>query len=76
MTRIDQHQRSAADPEDRATIYGRLLWRVREARLTHGVRAVLWHQGENDQGADGPTGGEPRESTADRTNPDNRKAAT
>jgi hypothetical protein len=56
-TRIDQHQRNAADPEDMATIYGRLLWRVRRARLTHGVRAILWHQGENDQGADGPTGG-------------------
>ena len=39
------------------TIYGRLLWRVREARLTHGIRGVMWHQGENDQGADGPTGG-------------------
>ncbi|MEA3212584.1 MAG: hypothetical protein QOE70_5641 [Chthoniobacter sp.] len=56
-TRIDQHQRNAADPEDVTTIYGRLLWRVRQARLTHGIRGVLWHQGENDQGADGPTGG-------------------
>jgi len=42
---------------DVSTIYGRLLWRVREARLTHGIRGILWHQGENDQGADGPTGG-------------------
>ena len=56
-TRIDQHQRNAANPEDLTTIYGRLLWRVRQARLTHGIRGVLWHQGENDQGADGPTGG-------------------
>jgi hypothetical protein len=56
-TRIDQHQRDAADPADLTTIYGRLLWRVREARLTHGIRGVLWHQGENDQGADGPSGG-------------------
>ncbi len=56
-TRIDQHQRNAADPEDVTTIYGRLLWRVRQAKLTHGIRGVLWHQGENDQGADGPTGG-------------------
>ncbi len=56
-TRIDQHQRNASDPEDARTIYGRLLWRVREAKLTHGIRAVIWHQGENDQGADGPTGG-------------------
>jgi hypothetical protein len=56
-TRIDQHQRNAADPLDVNTIYGRLLWRARAAGLTHGIRAVLWHQGENDQGADGPTGG-------------------
>lgn len=56
-TRIDQHQRNPANPTDPATIYGRLLARVREARLTHGIRGILWHQGENDQGADGPTGG-------------------
>jgi hypothetical protein len=55
-TRIDMHQRNEADPTDVTTIYGRLLWRVREARLTHGIRAIIWHQGENDQGADGPSG--------------------
>ena len=56
-TRIDQHQRNNANPTDVSTIYGRQLWRVREAKLTRGIRAVIWHQGENDQGADGPTGG-------------------
>ena len=56
-TRIDQHQRNSSNPTDAATIYGRLLWRVQQARLTQGVPAILWHQGENDQGADGPTGG-------------------
>jgi hypothetical protein len=56
-SRIDQHQRNPANPEDVSTIYGRLLWRVWQARLTHGIRGILWHQGENDQGADGPTGG-------------------
>lgn len=56
-TRIDQHQRDAANPTDLTTIYGRMLWRVQQARLTHGIRAILWHQGENDQGAAGPTGG-------------------
>ena len=56
-TRIDQHQRNDADPTTANTIYGRLLWRVQQAKLTHGIRAVIWHQGENDQGADGPTGG-------------------
>lgn len=55
-SRIDQHQRNPADDEDVTTIYGRLLWRVRQAGLTHGIRGVLWHQGENDQGADGPSG--------------------
>jgi hypothetical protein len=56
-TRIDQHQRNNADPTDVSTIYGRQLWRVQQAKLTHGILAVIWHQGENDQGADGPTGG-------------------
>jgi len=56
-TRIDQHLPNTADRTDPATIYGRLLARVRAARLTHGIRAVLWHQGEADQGADGPNGG-------------------
>jgi Domain of unknown function (DUF2341)/Concanavalin A-like lectin/glucanases superfamily/Carbohydrate esterase, sialic acid-specific acetylesterase len=55
-TRIDQHQRNADNPTDTGTIYGRMLWRVRQAKLTHGIRAILWHQGESDQGADGPTG--------------------
>jgi len=55
-TRIDQHQRNATDPADMSTIYGRWLWRLRQARLTHGVRAVIWHQGENDQPADNPLG--------------------
>jgi len=56
-TRIDQHQRNPQNPTDMTTIYGRLLWRVQQARLTHGIRGVLWHQGESDQGADGPDGG-------------------
>ena len=56
-TRIDQHQRNPQNPQDMTTIYGRLLWRVQQARLTHGIRGVFWHQGENDQGADGPSGG-------------------
>jgi hypothetical protein len=56
-SRIDQHQRNEADPIDLTTIYGRMLWRVQQAKLTHGIRAILWHQGENDQGSAGPTGG-------------------
>ena len=56
-TRIDQHVRNDKNPIDDTTIYGRLLWRVREAKLTHGIRGIFWHQGESDQGSDGPTGG-------------------
>ena len=56
-TRIDQHQRNPTHSTDLTTIYGRMLWRVQQAKLTHGIRGILWHQGENDQGSDGPTGG-------------------
>lgn len=56
-SRIDEHQPTPGDHADLTTMYGRMLWRVQQARLTHGIRAVIWHQGENDQGADGPTGG-------------------
>ncbi|MEI6234384.1 MAG: DUF2341 domain-containing protein [Planctomycetota bacterium] len=55
-TRIDQHQRNDAKHEDPATIYGRLLTRIEGAKLTHGIRGVLWHQGENNQGSASPTG--------------------
>jgi hypothetical protein len=55
-TRIDQHQRNEAKPEDQETIYGRLLSRIKAAKLTHGIRGVLWHQGENNSGAAAPTG--------------------
>ena len=53
-TRIDQHQRSSKNPQDLKTIYGRMLWRLRQAKLTHGIKAVIWHQGENNQGSAGP----------------------
>lgn len=56
-TRIDQHQPDAANHQALDTMYGRMLWRVAQAKLTHGIRAVLWHQGENNQGSDGPDGG-------------------
>ena len=55
-TRIDQHQRNEANPTDLTTIYGRMLWRVQQAKLTHGIRGILWHQGENNQGTAGPSG--------------------
>jgi len=57
-TRIDQHLRNESNHQDAATIYGRLLTRIESARLTHGIRGVLWHQGEQDQGSEGPYGGD------------------
>ena len=56
-TRIDEHQPTHGNHTDLDTMYGRMLWRVQQARMTHHIRAVIWHQGESDQGADGPTGG-------------------
>jgi hypothetical protein len=57
-TRIDQHM---PDPNDHYgttdnaySIYRNLMKRVVAARLTHGIRGVMWHQGESDQGFDGP----------------------
>jgi hypothetical protein len=55
-TRIDEHQPTHGNHADLDTMYGRMLWRVQQARMTHHIRAVIWHQGESDQGADGPTG--------------------
>lgn len=56
-SRIDMHQRCETNHTDLSTMYGRMLWRVQQAKLTHGIRAIIWHQGENDQGSDGPSGG-------------------
>ena len=55
-TRIDLHQRNEANHDDLNTIYGRMLLRVKQAKLTHGIRGIFWHQGENNQGSASPTG--------------------
>jgi hypothetical protein len=61
-TRIDMHRPNPTDhslklgsgwSED---IYANLYNRVTGAKLTHGIRGLLWHQGEQDQGAIGPDG--------------------
>ncbi len=61
-TRIDMHRPNPTDhslklgsgwSED---IYANLFNRVTGAKLTHGIRGLLWHQGEQDQGAIGPDG--------------------
>ncbi|MEI6676313.1 MAG: DUF2341 domain-containing protein [Verrucomicrobiota bacterium] len=57
-TRIDEHMpdhvRNAGQPNKERPIYSNLKQRVIAAKLTHGIRGVLWHQGEADQGFDGP----------------------
>jgi hypothetical protein len=66
-TRIDQHQRDAANPTNLDTIYGRMLWRARGAKLTHGIRAILWHQARATRGPTGPpedTAGNPTTPTS------------
>ena len=58
-TRIDQHQPNPANHSDARgaySIYGGILNRVVAAKLTHGIRGILWHQGENNSGAAAPTG--------------------
>ncbi|MCX6878595.1 MAG: DUF2341 domain-containing protein [Verrucomicrobia bacterium] len=58
-TRIDQHQPNPAGhalPGSLYSIYATLFNRIVGAKLTHGIRAVLWHQGEQDQGVEGPDG--------------------
>ncbi len=58
-TRIDQH---LANPVDHTvagssySIYATLLNRVLGAKLTHGIRGIIWHQGESNSGSDSPTG--------------------
>ena len=50
-TRIDQHQANPADhyaAGSRYSIYANLITRVAAAKLTHGIRGALWHQGEAD----------------------------
>jgi hypothetical protein len=58
-TRIDQHRPNPAGHGGAGSlysIYADLYSRVVGAKLTHGIRAVLWHQGEQDQGSGGPDG--------------------
>ncbi|MEI6605157.1 MAG: DUF2341 domain-containing protein, partial [Verrucomicrobiota bacterium] len=58
-TLISQHQANPADHTVAGTSYGiyaNILNRVVSAKLTHGIRGVLWHQGENNSGAAAPTG--------------------
>ena len=61
-TRIDVHRPNPANhsvplgsgygENSYADLYNRIVG----AKLTHGIRAVMWHQGEQDQGSGGPDG--------------------
>jgi len=59
-TRIAQHQANPANHYDAGvgySIYANMLNVVAAAKLTHGIRGVLWHQGESDgSGFDEVTG--------------------
>jgi hypothetical protein len=66
-TRIDVHLPNPANHYDMTgdgytagsvRNYGQIMTRVANAKLTHGIRAVLWHQGEQDQGSGGPFAGD------------------
>jgi hypothetical protein len=57
--RIDEHQANPADHTAAGSlysIYASLLNRVSGAKLTHGIRGIFWHQGEDNSGAAAPTG--------------------
>ena len=56
-TRVDQHQANPADHTVAGgsyAIYANLLNRVIDAKLTHGIRGLFWHQGESDGSNFGP----------------------
>ena len=61
-TRIDVHRPNPANHSVPLgagwgeNSYADLYNRVVGAKLTHGIRAVMWHQGEQDQGSEGPDG--------------------
>jgi len=47
-TWIALHARNEAAPEDLNTIYGRLLWRARQAGVANAAQGMFWYQGESD----------------------------
>lgn len=47
-TPVSSHQKYKIDPENLYTIYGRLLYRMRKAKLQNAVRGLFYFQGESD----------------------------
>ncbi len=48
-TAIVYHLRNDANPTDVDTLYGRLLYRARQAEIDTKARALMWYQGETDR---------------------------
>ncbi|MCB9057146.1 MAG: T9SS type A sorting domain-containing protein [Calditrichae bacterium] len=48
---ISEHQPDQADRMDLTTIYGKLLYRISKSKVNK-IRAIIWHQGENDSDPD------------------------
>ncbi|MDP6526082.1 MAG: sialate O-acetylesterase [Kiritimatiellia bacterium] len=47
---IGHYKRNDTKKDDLNTNYGRLLYRCREAGVVDNIRAILWYQGESDNG--------------------------
>jgi hypothetical protein len=47
-TSVSKHQKNKLIPQDLNTIYGRLLYRLKKAKMDNNVRGILYFQGESD----------------------------
>ncbi len=48
---IEQHYRDDAKPTNPKSWYGRMFWRAKESGLARAAKAMIWYQGESNQGA-------------------------
>ncbi len=48
---IEQHFRNDSLPTNPFTWYGRMLWKARASGLAKAAKAMIWYQGESNQGA-------------------------
>ena len=48
---IEQHLRNDASANDPRSWYARLVWRAKESGLAKYAKAMIWYQGESNQGA-------------------------
>jgi hypothetical protein len=47
---IEQHFPTDANPKDPQSWYGRMLWRMRTSSADQAAKAMIWYQGESNQG--------------------------